>query len=529
MRDFQLPGRSPAIGMDGMAATSHPLATLAAIDVLRAGGNAVDAAIAAVAVQCVVEPHMVGIGGDMWALYAPASGGVVAVDGSGHAPAGATIERMEAEGLAEIGQFSPHAVTVPGAIAGWDALLQAHGTRTFDELLRPALAYAKDGYPVHPRVAMDWHHAAATIGRTPAGSGFYLPGGAPPSAGQVIRLPALAASLEKLSRQGARAFYEGDLAQAMVESLQRFGATHTQEDFAAYRALFVQPISAPYRGLTVYECPPAGQGVAALLLMRALEGFDLAGMDPHGSRRHHLFAEATKLAFAERDHHLADPRHLDVPVAALLADPAIGRLRARIDPGRAGAFGPPSLLQTHKDTVYLTVVDRDRNACSLICSLYDAFGSGLVCPATGIVFQDRGRSFRLDRRHPNALAPRKRPMHTIIPALAFEGDRLFASFGVMGGQYQPVGHAQILSLVRDHGFDPQAAIDAPRSMTYPGPGMVLERGFAPNVASELAAMGHRIEPALQPLGGGQMILLDHERGVLIGGSDPRKDGMALGC
>ncbi|HEX2529119.1 MAG TPA: gamma-glutamyltransferase [Geminicoccus sp.] len=528
MRDFQLPGRSPAIGVDGMAATSHPLATLAAVDTLRAGGNAVDAAIAAVAVQCVVEPQMVGIGGDMWALYAPSSGGVIAVDGSGHAPAGATIERLRGEGLQSIPQDSAHAVTVPGAVAGWSALLQAHGTRSLQELLRPAINYARNGFPVHPRVAFDWAGDVAVIGKTEAGRRFYLPNGRSPMVGEVIRLPALAATLEKIGKHGGRAFYEGELAAAMVRSLRDYGGTHTEDDFAAYRAEFVEPVSASYRGLTVVECPPAGQGIVALMILRALEGFDLASMDPHGSARHHLLAEATKLAYAERDRHLADPRHLDVPVDALLGEAAITTMRSRMVPDRCGSHAPPPLLEAHKDTVYLTVVDRDRNACSLICSVYDGFGSGLVCPSTGVVFQDRGRSFRLEPGHPNALAPRKRPLHTIIPALAFEGDRLFASFGVMGGQYQPVGHAHVLSLVRDHGFDPQAAIDAPRAMAYPGPGFVLERGFSSKVGQELQALGHQVEWAQEPFGGGQMIALDHERGVLFGGSDPRKDGMAIG-
>ena len=529
MRDFQLPGRSAAVGTHGMAATSHPLATLAALDVLRRGGNAVDAAVAAVAVQCVVEPSMVGIGGDVWALYAPASGGVVALDGSGHAPAKARIDRLTGRGAREIAQHSPDAVTVPGAVAGWDALLQAHGTMDLAALMQPAIDHARHGFPVHPKVAMDWRHGAPTIGSSAAGRRFYLkPDGAAPSMGDVVALPALAKTLATIAKRGARGFYEGELAQAMAESLQEFGGVHDVEDFASYRAEFVQPIKAGYRGLTVYECPPAGQGVVALLMLRALEGFDLAGLDPNGSARHHLFAEVTKLAYAERDRHLADPRHLDVPVADLLGERHVAAMRAKVDPKAAGQAAPPSLLDAHKDTIYLTVVDRDRNACSLICSIFDNFGSGLVCPRTGVLFQDRGRSFRLDPSHPNALAPRKRPMHTIIPALAFEGERLFASFGVMGGQYQPVGHAQVLSLVRDHRLDPQAAIDAPRSMTYPGPALAVERGFSAEVREELTALGHDVETSSEPIGGGQMILVDHQRGVLLGGSDPRKDGMALG-
>ena len=529
MRDLQLPGRSPAIGTAGMAATSHPLATLAAVEVLRSGGNAADAAIAAVAVQCVVEPQMVGIGGDCWILYAPAGGGVTAIDGSGHAPMAATVERLRAEGLDAIPPDSPHAVTVPGAVSGWATLLQQHGSRELGELLQPAIRWAEDGFPIQQRVAFDWAGDLPRIGHTETGRRLYLKDGKAPVMGDVMRFPELARTLRTIAASGdGRAFYEGPLAATLVETLRGHGGLHTEADFASYRAEQVTPIAAEYRGLTVYECPPAGQGLIALMILRILEGYDLAALDPDGAARHHLLAEAAKHAYAERDRLLADPRHGKVPVDDLLSDAVIGRLRARIDRERPFRDVPPPVLEAHKDTVYLTTVDRDGNACSLICSVFDGFGSGLVCEKTGVLFQNRGRSFRLDPRHPNALAPGRRPMHTIIPALAFEGDRLFASFGVMGGQYQPVGHAQALSLVRDHGLDPQAALDAPRSMAYPGPALEVERGFGRKALAGLQALGHELELAPEPLGGGQMIRLDHARGILLGGSDPRKDGLALG-
>jgi gamma-glutamyltranspeptidase/glutathione hydrolase len=527
MRDFELPGRSTAYAQHGMAATSHPLATLAALDMLRAGGNAVDAAIAAVAVQCVVEPHMTGIGGDCFALYAPASGGVVALNGSGRAPMAASIERLAALGVTALGAGSVHSVTVPGALAGWAALLDAHGTRTLEQLLEPAIRHAEEGFPVAPRVAYDWQRHARCLERSPAGRDYYLPGGRAPEEGRILRLPALARTLRKIAAGGARAFYEGELAERMVAALGGFGGLHTTEDFAATTAEFVTPIHTGYRDAVVYECPPNGQGVVALLLLNILERFELRPMPADGAARLHLLAEATKLAFRDRDAALADPGHADVPTARLLDKGYAKALAERIDPERALRDLPPPLLEPHPDTVYLTVVDRDLNAVSLINSVYDGFGCGLVCPDTGVLFHNRGRAFRLDPSHPNALAPGKRPMHTIIPGMAFRGGELWCSFGVMGGNYQPVGHAHLLTRLLDDGLDPQAALDAPRIMAYPGD-LEVEAGIGREARRGLVRRGHRVVDTESPLGGGQAIVVDRRRGVLLGGSDPRKDGLALG-
>lgn len=530
-RDFELPGRSTAYARHGMAATSHPLATLTALDVLRAGGNAVDAAVAAVAVLCVVEPHQTGIGGDCFALVAPSSGGVTALNGSGRAPMALTVERLRSLGVASLeGSGGAHAVTVPGALAGWAALLAAHGTRGLDELLRPAIACAEDGFVVAPRVAWDWRHGRATLERSRgAREGYLLPGGRCPEPGDVVRLPKLAATLRAVAQRGHRAFYEGELAARLVAALAEHGGLHTEADFAAGAAAaeWVEPIATAYRGVTVHECPPNGQGVVALLMLNILERFPLADMDPDGAPRLHLLAEATRLAFRDRDAALADPAHAAVPTARLLDKGYARDLAARIDPERAMAELPPPLLEPHPDTVYLTVVDRDLGAVSLINSVYDSFGSGLACPETGVLFHNRGRAFRLDPDHPNAVAPGKRPLHTIIPALAFKGDRLWCSFGVMGGDYQPVGHAQVLTRLLDDGADPQAALDAPRVMAYPGD-LQAEAGVGRAARRGLAGRGHRVVDAPRPLGGGQGIVVDRGRGVLVGGSDPRKDGLALG-
>jgi gamma-glutamyltranspeptidase / glutathione hydrolase len=526
MRDFQLPGRSTAYATNGMAATSHPLATLTALDVLRAGGNAVDAAIAAVAVQGVVEPHMTGLGGDCFVLYAPAEGGVVALNGSGRAPGAATVERLRGQGVERL-QGTPHAVTVPGAVDAWQRLLEPHGTRSLGELLQPAIALAEGGFPVTPRVARDWAEEAGTLRASPAGVSYYLPNGRPPREGDVHRLPALARTLRRIAEGGAEAFYRGELASRMVASLASFGGLHEESDFDAQAAELVEPIRTTYRGIEVLECPPNGQGVIALLMLGILEGFDIGALDADGPERFHLEAEATRLAYRDRDRLLADPRRAELPLGDLLSKDYAAKLRDSIDPLRAMADLPAPMLEAHPSTVYLTVVDRDRNAVSFINSLYDAFGSGLVCPETGVLFHCRGRAFRLDPAHPNVIAPGKRPMHTIIPGLAFKDGRIWTSFGVKGGDYQPVGHARLLSGMIDHGRDPQAALDAPRAMAYPGP-LKLERGIPRRTREGLIARGHEVIEAPDPLGGGQAIVVDHDRGVLIGGSDPRKDGLALG-
>jgi gamma-glutamyltranspeptidase / glutathione hydrolase len=526
MRDFELPGRSTAYAENGMAATSHPMATLVALDTLRAGGNAVDAAVAAVAVQCVVEPAMTGIGGDCFVLLAPSEGGVVALNGSGRAPAAATPERLRELGVGEL-EGTVHSVTVPGAVDAWARLLERRGTRDLAELLQPAIRCAEEGFVITPRVAYDWARDGERLRQSRGGGAMYLRDDRAPVAGQKMRLPALARTLRRIAADGPDAFYRGELAERMVAYLRSEGGLHALDDFAAAAGEFVTPIRTTYRGLEVYECPPNGQGVIALLILNILEGFELGTLEPNGAERLHLETEAARLAYRDRNACLADPAVVDVPVATLLDKDYAAKLRSLIDPERALQDLPPPLLPEHRDTVYLTVVDRERNLVSFINSVFDSFGSGLVCPETGVLFHNRGKSFSLDSAHPNVIAPGKRPMHTIIPALAFESGRPTIGFGVMGGHYQPVGHAHVLTNLVDFGLDPQAALDAPRAFALEGE-LRLERGISRATAEALARLGHRVAPAGKPLGGGQMIVIDHARGVLIGGSDPRKDGLALG-
>jgi gamma-glutamyltranspeptidase/glutathione hydrolase len=530
MRDFHLPGRSPVFASNGMAATSMPVASLTAIDILRAGGNALDAAIAAVAVLGVVEPQSTGIGGDCFCLYAPAGQRrVVALNGSGRAPEGASLDALESLGVTALDPRSPHSVTIPGAVGAWETLLAAHGTRGLDELLRPAIRLAEEGFPVTPRVAADW--ADAADGLRANGAHAFLPNGAAPSVGDRFRQPALAATLRAIARDGARAFHEGPIAADMVATLRARGGLHTEADFAAGRtaAAFVTPIHAPWRGMEVWQCPPNGSGLLVLMLLGILEGFPPAAgpLDPARLHRH---LEAARLVYRDRNAFLADPDQCDVPVAHLTSPAYLGGLRDLIRDDATMPALPPageSWLPPHRDTVTLSVVDRDGNACSLINSLFAGFGSCILAEASGVMLHNRGFGFRLERGHPNCIAPGKRPLHTIIPGMVTRDGEAIMPYGVMGGHFQPMGQSWFLANHFEYGLDPQQAIDLPRVFTLNGRTEV-ERGVPPDVVTALRRLGHDVVPIQTPHGGGQAVLIDRARGVLIGASDPRKDGCALG-
>ena len=524
-RDFQLPGRSPVIACEGIAATSHPLASRVAIETLRAGGNAADAAVAAVAVLCVVEPHMTGIGGDCFAMIHAPDRPVWGYNGSGRAGSSASLDAVLAQGMRMIAPDSIHAVTVPGAIDAWAAILAAHGRFSLDRVLAPAIHYGESGFPVAARIAWDWAQAVGKL-RADAGAARHLLfDGRAPAEGDVVRLPALAQSLKTIAAQGPRAFYEGPLAQDMVATVAARGSFLAEEDFARHRGEVVAPIATNYRGLDVLELPPNTQGLTALVLLNILERFDLAALDPLGTDRFHLALEAARLAYAVRDTHIADPAAMRVSPLDLLDKNFAAKLAARID--RATRVPLPRAPSPGDDTVYLTVVDRDRMAVSLINTLYSTFGVGICTEKTGIMLTNRGACFVLDPDHPNTFGPGKRPMHTIIPALAFRDGRCELSFGVMGAHYQPMGHAQVITNMVDYGMDVQAAIDAPRAF-FLGDSAVVERGLPEATVDGLRARRHDVVRAPSPWGGAQAIGIDWQRGVLIGGSDPRKDGCALG-
>ena len=524
-RDFQLPGRSAVIACEGMAATSHPLASRVAIETLRAGGNAADAAVAAVAVLCVVEPHMTGIGGDCFAMIHAPGRPVWGYNGSGRAGARASLDALLAQGSRMIAPDSIHAVTVPGAIDVWAAILAAHGRFSLERVLAPAIHYGESGFPVAARIAWDWAQAVGKLRADAGATRHLLFDGHAPAEGDVIRLPALAQSLKAIAAQGPRVFYEGELAKDMVATVAARGSFLTAEDFAGHRGEVVAPIATNYRGLDVLELPPNTQGLTALVLLNILERFDLAALDPLGTDRFHLALEAARLAYAVRDTHIADPAAMRVSPLDLLDKTFAAKLAARID--RATRAPLPRAPSPGDDTVYLTVVDRDRMAVSLINTLYSTFGVGICTEKTGIMLTNRGACFVLDLDHPNAFGPGKRPLHTIIPALGFRDGRCELSFGVMGAHYQPMGHAQVITNMVDYGMDVQAAIDAPRAF-FVGDTAVVEEGLPEATVDGLRARRHEVVRAASPWGGAQAIGIDWRRGVLIGGSDPRKDGCALG-
>ncbi len=531
MRDFHRPGRSAVHAMHGMAATSMPGATLVAIDVLRDGGNALDACVAAAAALAVIEPQSTGIGGDCFCLYAPAGEKrVIALNGSGRAAAAATIDHYADRNAEMLDPTSADTVTIPGAVGSWEKLLATHGRKSLDELLRPAIALAEDGFPVHARVAHDWAAAADRLRQNEADT--FLPDGRTPTEGEVFRNPALGQTLRAIARDGARVFYEGDIAADMVSTLRARGGVQTEADFAAGRtaAEFVAPISIPWRGYEVWQCPPNGSGLLVLMILGLLEGFDPPPDGPLGAVRLHRHIEAARLVYRDRNAFLGDPAQVEVPVARLTEAAYLAALRELIADDRAMVPMPApgeAALPVHRDTVYLCAVDRDGNACSFINSLFESFGCGIVAAKSGVILHNRGYSFQLERRHPNCIAPFKRPMHTIIPGMLTRGGEAVMPFGVMGGHFQPVGQTLFLSNFLEHGLDIQQALDLPRVL--PLRGMVqLERGIPDAVANQLRRFGHDITFVEKPLGGGQAIWIDRARGTLIGGSDPRKDGMALG-
>ncbi len=526
MRDFHQPNRSLAVAGEAMAATSHPLATLTAIEVLKSGGNAADAAIAAAALLGIAEPAMTGIGGDCFALYAPKAGLPIAYNGSGRAPGKAQLGWYRDRNFTEIPIESPHSVTVPGAVEAWFRLAADHGTKDMEELLQPAIRAAEEGVRVTPRVAYDWQHAIVKLERDPTTRSVFLPAGKAPEIGDLHRQPLLAATLRKIAKGGPKAFYEGAVAADIVARLDALGGLHAEEDFATHQGDYETPISAPYSGHRVYECPPNGQGLVALMILRTIEGFDLGAGRWSAADRIHLLAEATKAAYRARDAFFGDPRHVTVPVEKFLSDARAERTRAKIRLDRASEavhWDEPE----HRDTVYLCVVDRDRNAISFINSVFHEFGCGITAPESGVLLHSRGAMFRTIPDHPNAIAPRKRPLHTIIPAMVVKEGRAVMPFGVMGGNFQATGHATFLSRVFDQGLDLQAAAEAPRSFAFNGM-LQLEATIGAEIAADLERRGHKIERLAKPHGGCQAIWIDHQRGALFGASEPRKDGCALG-
>jgi gamma-glutamyltranspeptidase/glutathione hydrolase len=531
MRDLESPGRSPVRACGAMVSTPNPLASLAAVGVMRDGGNAVDAAIAAMAVLCVVETLNVTLGGDCFALVAP--GGrtpVLAYNGSGRAPAGADADDARSRGWHSLPAQGPHAVTIPGVVEAWERLAMRHGTRGLDALLQPAIGYAEHGYPVHDVIARQWARAADRLRADPEAARLFLWDGHPPSPGQIHRQPELAASLRTIACGGAATFYRGDIGARIAAHLRALGGPHTEADFADHAGAFVDPVATPYRGHLVHECPPNGQGVAALMMLGLLDRLPPAEEGPLSVRRLHGAIEAGRMAIAARNRLVGDPA--SGGWAAMLDPAALDPMAARIDPDRCLPDDAMAAPVMGTDTCHVAAVDRDGMAVSMIASVFEDFGSGIVPPGTGVLLQNRGRGFTLQPGHPNEYGPRRRPLHTIIPAMASRDGQITHVLGVVGGHYQAWGQTHVLGNLFDHGCDPQAALDLAR-IWHDGAGVEAERGIPATTIAGLTALGHRVSWHRNmddpwPLGGAQLICIDRRSGTLVGAADSRLDGCALG-
>lgn len=527
MRNFQQPGRSEVMSTRAMVATSHGLATSAALEILHAGGNAFDAAIAAAAMLAVVEPTQTGIGGDCFVIFKRKGQSVQAMNGAGWAPADLSAEYLKQKNISEIDPYSAHAVTVPGAIAAWHKLSVDQGNLHFARLLQPAINAAEKGYPVTERLARDWRLRQGQFQHCKHFSHTFYPNGNAPKPGDLHKQPMLAKALRSIGKEGADVFYKGWIAQDILETLQAIGGVHKASDFAEFSPEYVTPITASYRGYQLWECPPSGQGIVALAMAKILEKYNLSELDPLGPERLHLQAEVSRIAYAERDLFLCDPDHHPVPVEHLLSDERATMLAGKIKLD-ARVTDLEKLLHTrHADTVYISIVDEEGNAVSFINSIFDDFGSAILTPKSGIILHNRGSGFTLQHDHPNRLAGRKKPLHTIIPALLTKDDEVVMSYGVTGAHYQAMGQIQVLTNIVDYGMGVQEAIDFPRFFARNNT-FEVEETIPQKTVQALKALGHDVTVSKNPMGTAQAIWIDQNSGVLHAGADPRRDGCALG-
>jgi gamma-glutamyltranspeptidase / glutathione hydrolase len=546
----QLPGDRPAANpratrsvvaaTNGVIATSQPLASAAGLRVLQDGGNAIDAAVAAAAVLSVVEPHMNGIGGDLFAIvYSAKTKRVHVLNASGRSAQAATIEEFARRELKSIPYRGELSVSVPGTVDGWHELLANHGTRTMAQALAPAIRYARDGYPVSEIIATGWQGQVKTLAADPAAAATFLIDGRAPNVNEVVRNPNLARSLDLIAKGGRDAFYRGPIAQAIAADMKARNGLLTEADFAAHRSDWVEPISTTYRGYEVLELGPNTQGIVALQMLNILEGFDLKAMGHNSAEYLHHLVEAKRIAFADRNAWIADADAMPADaLTRMLSKEYAAERRKQIVPGKAvESYRPLSIPgrttpseprpEAYGDTIYLTAADREGNVISLIQSIYEYFGAGIVAGDTGIVLHNRGSQFSLDPSHPNALAPGKRPFHTLVPAMVLKDGRPWFSFGVMGGDMQPQGHVQVLINLIDFGMNVQEAGEAAR-FRHVGNGLALESTISAEARAGLEKRGHRLVDRSGAWGGYQGILIEPATGVLLAGSDPRKDGLAIG-
>jgi gamma-glutamyltranspeptidase / glutathione hydrolase len=519
------------ISTHGIVCSEHPLASQAGASVLARGGHAVEAAIAANAVMGVVSPMMCGIGGDLFAIVSERDGTLRGVNASGWAPAGLTPGVIRSKGFATMPQTGAHAVTVPGAVAGWSLLFDRHTRISFSDILAPAITLAEEGFPVAEITATEWANAETFLRDNPQAAKTFLTAGRAPRVGEIFRNPDLAATYRRILKDGTEGFYRGDIAKRIVKGIADGGGAMRPEDLSEFAAEWVEPIKTTYRGWDVVEIPPNGAGIAALMMLNILDAFPLKEYGRNSVDALHIMIEAKKLAYADMLRYVGDPRLSAVPMPAMMAK-EYGAHRAKsIDPARANPAVSAGAFTHGGDTTYLCAADRDGNMVSLIQSNFASFGSGVVAEGTGFALQNRGGLFTLDSAHPNVLAPRKRPLHTIIPGF-MRRDRLRIAFGIMGGWNQSQAHAQFVSNVVDHGMNIQAALESPRftKVTFEGCDVIVEAGIPESVRAGLALKGHELVVQgdfSSQVGGGQAVLRDDPAGVNYGASDPRKDGAAV--
>ncbi len=524
--------RSVAMGPQGMVASSQHLATLTGYRILSKGGNAVDAAVAMVMTLSVVEPHSVGIGGDAFGLiYLHEENKLVGMNASGRAPNRSDIQWFRGKGMDEIPERGILPVTVPGALHGWVQAVERYGNLRPADLFEDAIVYAENGFPVTEVIAGEWKNEEKLLLSYEGSAKTYLINGKAPRPGQRFVNNDLAGTYKKIVRNGIQAFYEGEICEAILNFSNGQNGLLSHKDFKDHETTWVNPIATDYRGYTIYELPPNGQGVTVLEMLNILEGYDISGMGHNSPEYLHHLIEAKKIAFRDRDSLITDPEFENIPVDQLLSKDYAGQCRARISSDKAMVLPLISFYPRSSDTVYVTAVDQKKNAVSFISSIFMPFGSGMTVDGTGIILQNRGKSFSLDPNHPNRIAPRKRPMHTIIPGMVFKDGHFLMSFGVMGGDMQPQGHVQFLVNLIDFRMNLQEAVDAPRIRHMKGMEVYLEKGISGQTLAALEEKGHRIvrgDPLVNQVGGGQAIYYDRGEDVLLGASDRRKDGCAIG-
>ena len=527
MRQLSFPGRSNVLAQNAMVATSHPLSSIEAINILKKGGNAIDASIAASAVQAVVCPSATGIGGDCFAILSLNGKNPISVNGSGAAPRKTNLEYFDQKNLKEIGLTSPHSVTVPGSVHAWCTMHEKYGKLDLEQVLMGAENYARNGFPVHEVEAHAWKGHELKLFENKNSKNLFLKNNKSYKFGEVFKNIPLSNTLRKISKEGVKGFYESDITKDIVETLNKLGGLHTEEDFLEQETIYSTTISNNYKDFKIHQCPLNGPGIIVLMMMSMNEKLNTNKYKASSFERYHLQSEITKVCYEFKETTLGDPNFNNISIKEVLSDKFIESLISKIDI-RKVYNSKRAHVTSNPETVYLTVVDRDLNAVSFINSICHGFGSGISTSNSGILLQNRGVNFRLEKNHPNVIEGNKRPLHTIIPGLVTnKNNETILSYGVMGGQYQPIGQTHVLQNILDYNLSVQEAIDLPRTFALNGM-LKVEKSLNNEILQKLKVIGHNTSIVDDAIGGGQCIKIDRKEGILIGGSDPRKDGMAIG-